>query len=738
MKPITACSFLTLFLAPAALAQITYFDAPSSETGTTQVNSGITAVWQQFDGSNWVDFDDSLFVRAYNSGNWELRVNGPATNAAGTTAYQVGDGDIAGGRDAAQVRVLVSGINPADSVEFFVYNIVAAGVAAIQATVTTDTLATGAYGSLTTYSSGGTPVLSTGAEGTTGGDQRVRYSAASGLTGAASYAVVLDDFAGPGPGDRATLDGFGIRVTAAGTAPAFGAAPASYFGKYGDDVTLAYPASGNPVPTYQWQYSPDDLDPWTDLPDAEASSLTRVDAGPAANGFYRVVATNSAGSTTSPSLQVDLTYPAPTASLPARVTGIPGGNLSVAATATGLGVLSYEWHKTGTAGDVVLAETGDTLSFTPFTAADAGSYYVVVTDDGTGVTPAESSVSTFSANLSLVADPGPIAYFDAPSGNAGTAQLKSGITAVWQQFDGTNWIDFDDSLSARAFNSGGWELRNTGPAANANGTTIYTSVDTSGDSAQIRVVLSGFNPADVHDFFIYNASSAGAAKVRALVTPDTAAAGLYEGLTEFISTGVLTATVEQVLSDGTPGNPGAGDRRYRTLAFSGVTGSTSYAFVFDDFDTSTAGDRASLDGLGIGGLAPAPDYATWIGGYGVGALTGVDDDPDGDGIKNGLENFFGTDPGVFNSALTHVTRSGSTLTFRHPENSLAAPDLAAAYRWSHDLATWHASGEESAGTVVTFAPAGSTPAPGFATVTGTISGTVPGKVFTRVEVNPAP
>jgi hypothetical protein len=738
MKLPIACAFLLLLGASALEAQITYFDAPSHAGGTTQVNSGITAVWQQFDGTNWINFDDSLSTRAYNSGNWELRVNGPATNAANTTAYQVGDGDVAGGRDAAQVRVLLSGIDPADSVEIFVYNATAAGVAAIQATVTTDIAATGLYSGLTTYSSGGTAVLANGDEGTSAGDQRIRYSAATGLTGVSSFAVVLDDFAGPGPGDRATLDGIGIRLTSLGTPPSFGAAPAAFFGSYGDTASITYPATGNPPPSYQWQYSATDGEPWSDLPDQESDQLSLPSAGPAANGYYRVVATNAADSVASPSVQVALSYPAPVVAPPARVTGTPGQALAVPANATGIGNLSYEWYRITTEGDLLLAESSDTLGFGSFTQEDAGTYYVVVTDDGTGVSPGEFPISSYSTNITIVADPGPIAYFDAPSSESGTTQVKNGITAVWQQFDGTNWVDFDDSLSARGFNSGAWEYRDTGPAANASGTTIYTSVDTAGDSAQIRVVLSGFNPAATHDFFFYNARSAGAAKIRAGLTPDTTAADLYGDLSDFITTGTLTATVEQVLADGTPGDPGAGDRRFRTLAFSGVTGSSSYAFVFDDFDSGTVGDRASLDGIGIGGLEPLAGFAAWIDGYEVGALTGIHDDPDGDGLANGVENFLGTDPSQPGPGLGAVTRTDDGFTFQHPENPQPADDLVAVYLWSQDLLSWHASGTESGGSVVTFSRSPDSPANGITTVTATATGTVPTRLFTRIEVSPAP
>ncbi|WP_193212816.1 immunoglobulin domain-containing protein [Luteolibacter marinus] len=738
MKHPTVSTVLAACLLGTLSGQITYFDAPSSSSGTTQENSGLTAVWQQFDGVDWVAFDDSLTARAYTSGNWELRLTGPATNAAGTTAYQVGDGDITGGRDAAQIRVIVSGFNPDDSISFSIYNIRAAGVAAIQSAVTTDAAATGLYAGLTTFSSGGVPVLPDGSEGSTSGDQRIRYDAFSGLTGSDTYVIVLDDFDGAGPGDRATLDGFGVEATPAGTAPEFGVPPETYYGAFGDTFTLTYPAVGNPAPGYQWQFSPDDLDPWTDLPGEVGESLEFVNAQPDDLGFYRVVATNTAGTVTSPSVYVDLIYPTPEVSIPAKLTGFPGENLTVTATATGIGALSYEWHKIDGEGDTVLAETSDTLSFTPFTEADAAIYYVAAIDDGTGVTPADFPIAGYSDTLLIVKDPGPIAYFDAPSGNSGTTQLNAGVTAVWQQFDGVDWIDFDDSLSTRASNSGGWELRTTGPGANANSTTAYSAGDTSVDAAQIRVILSGLDPSEVLDFFVYNVRAAGAAKIQSLVTTDTAATGLYGDLTPVVVTTGNEPNVEQVLADGTPGDPGSGDRRFRSLVAAGLTGSSSYAIVFDDFLTSTVGDRTTLDGFGIAGLPPAPDFATWIGGYDVGTLTGFEDDADGDGLDNGLENYLGTDPSVANQGLTNVIKVGNTLTLQHPKNSAPAPDVAAAYLWSRDLSTWHFSGDENEGTTVTFSVSDNTPGTGIATVTATIGGTQPPILFTRIEVTPDP
>jgi hypothetical protein len=163
-------------------------------------------------------------------------------------------------------------------------------------------------------------------------------------------------------------------------------------------------------------------------------------------------------------------------------------------------------------------------------------------------------------------------------------------------------------------------------------------------------------------------------------------------------------------------------------------GSVNVAVGFQDTvnGSQVAFDDVSLEHTpvvttGFNDWISDPDFGLLPGEQGLGA------DPDGDGIPNGVEGWFGTHPGEFNQELADLNTNGTTTTFSHPRNGTPLSDLSGSYRWSPNLVDWYAGDGVDGppgGPTVSIIPV---PAGAVSNVTATASAAVQ-RFFVRVGV----
>ena len=119
-------------------------------------------------------------------------------------------------------------------------------------------------------------------------------------------------------------------------------------------------------------------------------------------GHYSVVLSNAEGSVTS--LVATLTVHDPTiTSQPVSQNREPGQSASLTVTAAGASPLAYQWWKEGVP---LPQDTASTLSFTNLQGADAGRYFVVVSNGYGSVTSTAALLSINLAELDAGFDPG--------------------------------------------------------------------------------------------------------------------------------------------------------------------------------------------------------------------------------------------------------------------------------------------------------------------------------------------
>jgi hypothetical protein len=128
------------------------------------------------------------------------------------------------------------------------------------------------------------------------------------------------------------------------------------------------------------------------------------------------------------------------------------------------------------------------------------------------------------------------------------------------------------------------------------------------------------------------------------------------------------------------------DSALGTLGTHNFTSNVNFGSILLSEANSSAG---SVSALTLRQILPSTNtFATWIGGFGLAPVDwDFNDDPDSDGLANGIEAWLGTHPGQSSSGLAML----SPTTFTHPRNPTPPADLAATYQWSPNLVDWYLS-----------------------------------------------
>ena len=196
----------------------------------------------------------------------------------------------------------------------------------------------------------------------------------------------------------------------------------------GSTALFTVSASGTPPLSYQWRRN------GISVAGATGSTLTFSAVQLSDAGSYSVVVTNPAGSVTGGPSLLTVTVPPPTlVAQPASRTVVAGASVSFSVSASGVGVLSYQWSRNGVA---LPGATFPTLTLDTVQVSQAGDYTATVTNAGGSVTSSAARLTVQAPpTLPVIATP-PTGQSVAVGGTVTLSVVASGegtLSYAWQK-----------------------------------------------------------------------------------------------------------------------------------------------------------------------------------------------------------------------------------------------------------------------------------------------------------------
>ena len=167
-------------------------------------------------------------------------------------------------------------------------------------------------------------------------------------------------------------------------APSFTTQPASQTAAVSAAATFTASATGAGLITYQW------LKDGGAIPGATTTTLTIPNVQAANLGTYAIIASNGSGPTVSNPATLGFTQPPSFTTQPASQSVAAGATATFTASATGTGLITYQWLKDGSS---IPGATTTTLTIANVQTANLGNYVLIASNAGG---PATSNPATLS------------------------------------------------------------------------------------------------------------------------------------------------------------------------------------------------------------------------------------------------------------------------------------------------------------------------------------------------------